>query len=95
MKVEILGSSFQIQSDENQEYLASVVEHLRRKTQETRNRHPGIEPTKCLIITGLQLVDELLKERSRSGLSDAEASEAFRITQDIIRRIDDSLPEEK
>jgi cell division protein ZapA (FtsZ GTPase activity inhibitor) len=94
MRVDILGFTFHIQSDEDPDYLAEVVESLKKKTQETRNRYPGIEPTKCLIMTGIQLVDELLKERKRIslGLTSAEAEEAFRITEDIIRRIDDSLP---
>ena len=97
MKVSILGSTFSIHSDEDPEYLASVVEQLKRKTEETGRRHPGIEPVKCLIITGLQLVDELMKERKRapSGLTGAEAEEAYRIAEAIIRRIDDSLPGEK
>ena len=97
IKVELLGTSFHIESREKREYLQDVVSYLTAKVDEVRGEAPVADPVKVALIVGLNLVDELLKERStgpgprmQSSSGDAEIG---RIAETLIERIDQSLLE--
>jgi hypothetical protein len=108
MKVELLGTSFTLQSDEKPEYLESVVGVFESKVEEIRGSVDTRDPVKLAILAGILLADELLKtadppagdgggseETSSPALSFSvdELDEAERITLELIDKIDTTLEE--
>ena len=65
LRIEVLGSSFTIQTDETPEYLREVVARFTRKTDEVRAASRVQDPLKVAVLAGLYLVDEL--ERAKAG----------------------------
>jgi cell division protein ZapA (FtsZ GTPase activity inhibitor) len=66
LKVDILGTSFVIQSEEKQEYLTALYDHLKKKLSETIQIRGASDPLKIAILTCLNIIDELFKERQRA-----------------------------
>jgi cell division protein ZapA (FtsZ GTPase activity inhibitor) len=98
MKVNLLGTSFTLQSDEPAEYLEAVVEEYESKLDEIRSSVETSDPVKLAILTGILLVDELMKKDgtrpSPSALPQQpsdELDEAERITLELIDKIDSTL----
>ncbi|GEM_PF-1693660 len=56
---------------------------------------PGADPLKTAILSGIIVAGELFRERDepRSGMGQAEAEEASRIADLLIRRLAESLGE--
>ena len=63
--MELLGTSFHIESPEAREYLEDVVAYLTAKVDEVRGEAPVADPVKIALIAGLNIVDEFFKERRR------------------------------
>ena len=97
IKVELLGTSFHIESPEDRQYLDNVVAYLTAKVDEVRGEAPVADPVKIALIAGLNIVDEFFKERD-GGARSAETgkprdAEISRIAESLIERIDQSLRE--
>ncbi len=92
LKIEILSSSFTIQSNDDVEYLRSVIRYLEEKISEVQENYPIADPKKILILTALNLVDRILKlERNQTGLENKELEEISKITDELIFRLDSSI----
>ena len=94
LHVDLLGSSFTIQSPEAQPYLEELVDYLRRKIEETRRDTPRAEPVKVALLTALNITDELFKERGRPDKA-ADTSQVEEIAKNLITQIDQCLSEDK
>ena len=92
LHIQLLGTSFSIQTDEKPEYLQSLLSYLEKKIAETERALPTRDPLRIAILTGLFLVDELFRERdgTRDEFSDEEA-ETARIASRIIEQLDHTL----
>lgn len=86
-KVQILGSSFTIQTDEDPEYFELLLAYIKKKTNEIESSVGVKDPLKTAILTCLTLADEIHKG---DGLTE-DLAEAERITLSIIDQIDKSL----
>jgi cell division protein ZapA (FtsZ GTPase activity inhibitor) len=94
LKVDMLGTSFQIRANEDSAYLRSVLDYLREKVNEVRTEVGAADPLKIALLAGLNLVDELFKEKQKGlGVRPGEYAEIGRITERLIERIDRSLDE--
>ncbi len=97
VRVELLGASFSIQTDESKEYLDAVLEQLRAKVAEVKESSRVDDPLKLAILVGIYLVDELLRARADRGprieLEAERSDEIGAIAERLIARIDDSLRE--
>ena len=96
LKVELLGTSFTIQSDEDVDHLARVSACLRAKVEEVRSRYTLASPLTIALLAALNIADDLVRERegraSRSPSASAAGSdEAEAIAADLIERIDQEL----
>ncbi len=124
VKIELLGTSFTVQTDEDPRHLTRVVRRFEEKVKEIRESVGTQDNLKIAILAGLLLSDETLKLTHRADQASAEAhanaegrmnaddgehekrgpptegdpgqstgwtKEAARITDDLIRRIDDAL----
>jgi len=92
LHVDILGTSLTIQSEDDRDYLEQIVGYLRRRLEETRLAARGADALKISLITSLNIVDELFKERTRVGERGAGTVEE--IAQSLIVKIDQCLSEE-
>ncbi|MEX2442372.1 MAG: cell division protein ZapA [Alkalispirochaeta sp.] len=98
MRIELLGASFQIQSDESPEYIDQLLEHFRTRVEQIEQSVATGDPLKKSILAALLVTDELFSEREHRNASGAvriapeEANEIEKITTRIISDIDASLP---
>ncbi len=90
LKIDVLGTSFKIKSNENIEYLESIVSFYKLKIKEARNTFSTSDPLKLSILTGLNIVDELFKQKSNNP-SINEYTEIKKITERMIDNIDEVL----
>lgn len=96
IRIDLLGTSFTIRSDEDPLYLNALLSRYQTVIDTTR-RSTGVEdPLKVSILAGLLLCDDLEKVRGRKnpGPQGSEAAEAEQLTLDLIARIDEALGEE-
>ena len=71
VRVELLGASFAIQTDESKEYVESLIAYLGSKVETVKATSKVDDPLKVSILAAIFLVDELYRER-------LDASVAFR-----------------
>ncbi len=98
LKINLLGTSFTIQSDESQEYMDQLLRHYKKKVEETRNTVGVTDPLKLSILSGLFLVDDLYKApagqdtpRGNGGMDPRESAEAEKITRRLIENMEREL----
>ena len=96
LKIKILGTSFSIQSGESREYLDSILDYYKSKVEEINEKTIKADPLKLAIIAGLNIVDELFKERRRKTAVQpgGEGLELDKITERMINKINSSLRDE-
>ena len=87
IEVNILGSSFTIQSNYDPRYMAEVVAYLKEKVREVQTGSGVQDPLKVALLAALNVVDELLRKRGEAS------REIEEITERLIERIDQSLVE--
>jgi len=86
-QVQLLGTSFTVQTDENPEYFDQLLSYIKKKVDDIESSVRVKDPLKTAILTCLTIADEFHKgEGTTEDLAEAE-----RITLSIIERIDKSL----
>ena len=90
MRIELLGTSFTVQTDEDPEYFREVVEHFRSKVEEIRESVSTTDPLKIAILAGILAADDYMKLTGATRRDDAEAR---RITETLISELDAALHE--
>ncbi|WP_053228449.1 cell division protein ZapA [Spirochaeta cellobiosiphila] len=93
LDVEVLGTSFTIKADEDPEYLRQVVEYLSKKVDETKEAVSIKDPLKIAVLTGIVVVDELMREKHKTGapMSAETALAMEKITNGMIDRLEQIL----
>lgn len=95
IRVELLGASFAIQTDESREYVESILAYLGTKFDKVGSSSRIDDPLKTAILAGVYLVDELFRERIENsvsaGLAGNDRDEISAVTERLIARIDDTL----
>ncbi len=89
LKLDLLGTSFVIQSDESTEHLNRLSAHVKSRIEEVRKRYPFAEPLTVAVLAALNITDELFK--AREGREPAESSEVDSVAERLLNRIDDDL----
>ena len=89
LKVELLGASFTIQSDESTEHLNRLTGYVKSRFEEVRKRYPFAEPLTVAVLAALNIADEMFK--IREGREPAESSEIGSVADRLIRRMDEDL----
>jgi cell division protein ZapA (FtsZ GTPase activity inhibitor) len=93
LTVNILGSSFTIQSNGDLQHLQRVVDYLEQKVEEIQRKYAESvtqDPVKISLLAGLNAIDELLRGQGVEAAA-GDAVELQRITERLIDRIDESL----
>ena len=89
MRIELLGASFDIRTDEDPAYLARVVDLYKSKVAEIQQSVSTTDSLKVAILAGILAADAYLKK----GTSDDESTEASGIATRLIRELDVVLDE--
>lgn len=96
LKIDILGTSFAIQSNENDEYLQKLLKYFKQISNNVEQNSNLSNPTQVAILSGILICDELYKEKEKNikiekNLSKNETTDADRITEELIEKIDKAL----
>lgn len=94
--IDVLGTSFSAQADEDDEYLEKLSSYFKEITSTIKKSTNLQDPMKISILAGITLVDELYKEKQKnfilsSNLDNSELRQAEIITQSLIEKIDGVL----
>ncbi|MFP4011939.1 MAG: cell division protein ZapA [Spirochaetaceae bacterium] len=96
MRIELLGTSFTVHTDEDPARLRDIIDFYRTKVQEIEGSVSTTDPLKIAILAGLLSTDELFKLRERLESAAGPADEAERIeaiADDLINTLDSTLEE--
>ncbi|NBF39767.1 MAG: cell division protein ZapA [Spirochaetes bacterium] len=99
MRIELLGTSFTIHTDEDPKRLRDIVDYYRTKVQEIQGSVSTSDPLKIAILAGLLSVDEVFKTRDSTVAEAApadeggEADQIEAIADNLIHTLDSSLEE--
>ena len=100
LKIEMLGTSFTIQANEDNQYLEKLLGYYQRITDDVKRIDSIKSPLQVAILSGIMICDELYKEKQNkialeNGESVAQISENSldsdeiqRITLEMIKKID-------
>ena len=103
LKIEMLGTSFTIQANEDNQYLEKLLGYYQRITDDVKRIDSIKSPLQVAILSGIMICDELYKEKQNkialeNGESVAQISENSihsdeiqRITLEMIKKIDKDL----
>ena len=86
MQVDLLGTSFSIQTDEEPEYVQRLLRFLEEKITETSQSVQTSDPLKIAIISAMMIADELFQ--SRNEQIEPGSSSFSDIAQELITQID-------
>jgi len=88
LKFDILGASFTITADEDEEYLNRVLTQYSAAVMNTQNISGIKEPLNVAILTGFLLCDEINKLKQQT---ESESKEAQERTMRLISALDRAL----
>ncbi len=89
LQIDLLGTSFAIQSDERPEHLQNLYSYLKKTVSQIESTSGVKDPVKIALIAGLLISDELYKEKmKRTDTGTLDLSVAERKTLEMISRID-------
>jgi cell division protein ZapA (FtsZ GTPase activity inhibitor) len=91
--IDLLGTSFTVQTDESPEYMETLLARLRERLNALRGSTRVADPLKLSILVNITLLDELLRERSRirQDGEGAPEDEISRLADRLIADLDRSL----
>jgi cell division protein ZapA len=72
--VEILGQRYAIRSEAPPDYVRQLVAYVEKRVQEIRGDTPGQDATKVLVLTALDITDELFRLREEQGKGDIDVT---------------------
>lgn len=90
LQIDVLGTSFALQTDESSQYLDVLYNHYKIMLKHVENVTGGKDPLKIAIIAGILITDELFKEKIKGANADKtpELNEMEMIALKMISRID-------
>jgi cell division protein ZapA len=90
VNVELMGRTFTIKGDADPEYMAQVAGYVNDKIREMQKLTHG-DQTKLLLLTALNLADELFQARRGIQISPADAQQIERRTQALLKMLESGL----
>lgn len=84
IEVQILGQSYTIKTDEDEEYIKSLARYVDEKLREVYSFSPNITNLKAAIISALGIADELFKLRRQQEDLDKFIEEKTKILSALL-----------
>lgn len=101
LKIEMLGTAFTIQANEDNEYLEKLLGYYKRITDDVNKIDSIKNSLQTAILSGIMICDELYKEKQKKVAmengeyvpveNDIDIAEIERRTQEMISKIDKVL----
>ena len=103
LKIDMLGTSFTIQANEDNQYLEKLLGYYKRITDDVKNIDSIKSPLQVAILSGIMICDELYTEKQnkialendvnapQDSESSTDSEEIQRITLEMIQKIDKVL----
>lgn len=96
MRINILGTSFVIETNEDPEYLEKVVRFYESKIREVKSSVDTKDNMKIAILSGILVADEYLRiSQNIKQQTNGSSEETNLLTQKLINTIDKKLSEIK
>ena len=92
LRIDVLGASFVIQSDESPENLARLSSYVKAKIEEVKSRYSFADPLTVAVLAALNIADEMFKSRDGRD-APVPAEDISTAAERLINRIDDQLLE--
>jgi cell division protein ZapA len=92
LRIDVLGTSFVIQSDESAEHLSRLSSYVKSKIEEVKSRYTFADPLTVAMLAALNIADEMFKTREGRGAAGA-SEEIEGMAERLIGRMDDALLE--
>jgi cell division protein ZapA len=92
LRIDVLGTSFVIQSDESAENLARLSSYVKAKIEEVRTRYNFADPLTIAVLAALNIADDMFKSREGRDPS-VPVEEITSVAERMISRIDEQLLE--
>lgn len=90
VNVDLMGRTFTIKGDADPEYMADVASYVNAKIVEMRKLTAN-DQTKLLLLTALNLADELFQARRGIQVSAHDAQQIERRTQALLEMLESGL----
>lgn len=98
LHIDILGSKFSIQANEDEEYLNNLKNYYSRICKEIETSDGLTDPKQIAVLAGILITDELFKARTSAKRLEAsiketkpDSGEDEKITKALIDKIDQAL----
>jgi cell division protein ZapA (FtsZ GTPase activity inhibitor) len=92
LRIEALGTSFSIQSGDDEELLQRVSHHLTDKIREIQEHYAFADPLKIALLAGLNITAEYFKEKENKKTD--ESVEIQKIADRLITVLDETLKDD-
>jgi cell division protein ZapA len=92
LKIDVLGTSFVIQSDESPEHLARLSSFVKTRIEEVKGRYSFADPLTIAVLAALNIADDLFKAREGREVP-SQGEEIGNVADRLIKRMDDELQE--
>lgn len=90
VNVELMGRTFTIKGDADPEYMVQVASYVNAKILEMK-KLTASDQTKMLLLTALNLADELFQARRGIHVSPADAQQIEKRTQALLKMLESGL----
>lgn len=90
VNVELMGKTFTIKGDADPEYMAKVAGYVNGKIAEMR-KLTSTDQVKMLLLTALNIADELFQARRGIQVSPADAQQIEKRTQALLKMLETGL----
>jgi cell division protein ZapA len=84
VEVRILGQSYSIKTDENEEYIRSLAQYIDERLKEIYSVAPNVSQTKATVMAAFGIADELFKLRMEQQDLDRMIEEKTKILSGLI-----------
>ncbi len=91
VQISVLGTSLTIQSDQDPQYIHSLVAYIQKKVREIEGMTGQKEHLKTSILAALLITDELFQERASKTNRESQDDGSESLTQRMIEKIDLAL----
>ena len=84
VEVQILGQSYSIKTDEEEEYIKTLAKYIDEKLKEIYNLVPSITQTKATVMAAFGIADELFKIKMQQENLDKLIDEKTKILSGFL-----------
>ena len=93
VRVDLLGASFNIETDKDPAYVGRIIGYLKTKTEEIASSTGTNDRLRIAILSAILVTDELFSERSKEDEVETDDTQLLEITEKIIDNIETILDE--